>query len=142
MKGRYFKEHGAWHDRVTGRHLHDIAAEVKPSARLLHLMETVAEHDQTPAEAEAELRADGVDVDAFLRSVHAAVDQASVVVDWCWGVVHGSGGFEAYERHELPLFTCSREQAIAEFVVRALANPKCEGSREVLLAIHKKRLGE
>lgn len=69
MSGRYFIDHGMWHDRKTGRHLEDIVSDTKPSDRLAKLLEVVADHDQTPEEARAELEADGVDVDGFLRKV-------------------------------------------------------------------------
>lgn len=75
MGGRYFIEHGMWHDPKTGRHLEDIVKEAKPSERLLHLLATVAEHDQTPEEARAELESDGVDVDAFLRKVNKEIEE-------------------------------------------------------------------
>lgn len=70
MSGRYFIDHGMWHDRKTGRHLEDIVGEVKPSERLAKLLVAVADYEQTPEEARAELEADGVDVNAFLARVH------------------------------------------------------------------------
>lgn len=69
MSGRYFIEHGMWHDRKTGRHLEDIVSEAKPSERLAKLLDAVADHEQTPEEARAELEADGVDVNAFLARI-------------------------------------------------------------------------
>lgn len=70
MSGRYFIDHGMWHDRKTGRHLEDIVSEARqPGDRFMHLLESVADHDQTPEEALAELEADGVDVVAFLERI-------------------------------------------------------------------------
>lgn len=43
--------------------------------KVLQLMLAAAEHDQTAEEAETELRADGVDVDAFLDGVAKAIRQ-------------------------------------------------------------------
>jgi 6-phosphogluconate dehydrogenase len=43
--------------------------------RILALLVDAAEHDQTAQEAEEELVADGVNVTAFLASVHGAVQQ-------------------------------------------------------------------
>ena len=53
--------------------LWDEAKRIVEERRLLALMLDSAEHDQTADEAEAELRADGVDVDAFLARVHACI---------------------------------------------------------------------
>jgi hypothetical protein len=41
--------------------------------KLLALLVNVAEYDQTPEDAESELRADGVDVDAALARIHDAI---------------------------------------------------------------------
>lgn len=65
---RFFVDHGMIHDRATGRHV-----TVEQAARLLLV---VSEIDQTAEEAEAELRADGVDVDAFLDRVRNALSPA------------------------------------------------------------------
>jgi len=71
MSGRFFIDHGMWHDRKTGRHLEDMVSEVPPDARFSKLLEAVAGYDQTPEEAQAELEADGVNVDAFLARIAA-----------------------------------------------------------------------
>lgn len=42
---------------------------------ILALLEDIADHDQTPEEAQDELAADGVNVSAFLARVQQAVDQ-------------------------------------------------------------------
>lgn len=50
---------------------------VRPATeRVFGLFAAVSDYEQTGDEAEAELRADGLDVDAFLDGVHAAVDKA------------------------------------------------------------------
>jgi len=68
--GRFYIYHGMWHDRKTGRHLEDMVSEAKPSERLARLLEAISDHDQSPEEAQAELEADGVDVNVFLARVH------------------------------------------------------------------------
>lgn len=47
-----------------------------PPERVLRLMLDAADHNQMAEEAEQELRADGVDVDAFVASVHDAIAKA------------------------------------------------------------------
>lgn len=61
---------------------------------------------------------------------------------WCHGVITGPGGFLSLEEHELPIWTVSREEAIARFVIRALANLECLGSGDVLNAIMDKRFDD
>lgn len=65
MKERFFVDHHTIHDRMTGRHV-----STENAAKLLSLL---VEYDQSTEEAEAELRADGVDVDAFISRVHADI---------------------------------------------------------------------
>ena len=57
---------------------------------------------------------------------------------WLDKIINGSGGFEDMEEHEFCVFA-DREVAIAEFVIRCLANPNCEGSEEILSSIIKQR---
>lgn len=59
--------------------------------------------------------------------------------EWIEKIVNGSGGFVDFENHEWPVYHNSREYSIAAFVVRCLANPKLEGSQEVLDAIIERR---
>ena len=47
-----------------------------PAARVLRVLVDAAEHEQTAEKAEAELRADGVDVEAFIASAHEAIAAA------------------------------------------------------------------
>jgi hypothetical protein len=61
------------------------------------------------------------------------------ITDWCKRIIHGSGGFLNWEDREWIVFHTSREQGIAEFVIRCLANPLCEGSDKVLEKIMKAR---
>lgn len=58
---------------------------------------------------------------------------------WVNRVIKGIGGFESWEDHEGVIFHTSREEGIAEFVIRCLANPSCEGSDKVIEAIIEQR---
>lgn len=40
-----------------------------------------------------------------------------------------------FENCEIAIQTIPRDEAVAQFVIRCLANPDCEGSREMLDAI-------
>lgn len=58
---------------------------------------------------------------------------------WLGRIIHGTGGFKNCEKYEAMLHHISREYSIAEWVIRCLANPECEGSNEVIEAIIKQR---
>lgn len=59
--------------------------------------------------------------------------------DWIYRVIKGPTGFETWEDRECVIFHNSREEDIAAFVIRCLANPLCDGSKEVLDAILEQR---
>jgi len=61
------------------------------------------------------------------------------IEDWIEKIINGGGGFKSMEEHEIVIHHIDRETSIAGFVIRALANPKCEGSEDVLKAIEKQR---
>lgn len=56
---------------------------------------------------------------------------------WVQELMDGVGGFKAYFRKEVVVG--DRVNAAARFVIRALANPDCEGSDKVLEAIMEAR---
>jgi len=58
---------------------------------------------------------------------------------WINRVIKGSAGFETWEDREGIIFHNSREEGIAAFVIRCLANPLCDGSEDVLAAILEQR---
>ena len=58
---------------------------------------------------------------------------------WAKDIIDGAGGFISYEDHELVVWHISRERAIAEWVIRCLANPESKGSQEVLDSILERR---
>jgi len=63
----------------------------------------------------------------------------SAIADWCKRVIEGSGGMNDYEHFEMAVWHVPDRVAAAMWVVRCLANPKCEGSAEVLQAIQERR---
>jgi hypothetical protein len=58
--------------------------------------------------------------------------------EWVNSVINGIGGFNSWEEHEIVIHN-SREESIAGFVIRCLANPACEGSKEIIEAIISER---
>ncbi len=59
--------------------------------------------------------------------------------NWVKRIIKGPAGFDVWEDRECVIFHHSREEGIAEFVLRCLANPNCEGSDKVLDAIMQER---
>lgn len=59
---------------------------------------------------------------------------------WCHDIIKGSTGFESYEYHEFVIWHIPRECAIAEWVIRCLANTGSKDSEMVLNSIlaHRK----
>lgn len=60
------------------------------------------------------------------------------IAAWCKRVLGDGGGLRSYQKHERGGERPSN-QRIAEWVIRCLANPGCEGSEAVLLAILEQR---
>ena len=71
----------------------------------------------------------------FTNSILKKMD----INDWINRVIKGPTGFEIWEDRECVIFHNSREEGIAAFVIRCLANPLCDGSKEVLEAILEQR---
>lgn len=61
------------------------------------------------------------------------------IEEWISQVIDGSGGFKVWEDSEWVIHHKSREYSIAAWVIRCLANPKCEGSKQVLRSINRHR---
>jgi hypothetical protein len=61
------------------------------------------------------------------------------IKEWVKEAIHGVGGLESYEDHEVADQSEDPRLRGAEWVIRCLANPECEGSRKVLDAIHERR---
>jgi len=51
---------------------------------------------------------------------------------WCEKIITGTGGLHAWENHEGGVVSGDRDVAVARWVLRCLANPLCEGSKDVL----------
>lgn len=56
---------------------------------------------------------------------------------WCARVANGGAGVRAYYKKEHGRAPCADE--IVAFTIRALANPACEGSHDVLKEIERQR---
>jgi hypothetical protein len=61
------------------------------------------------------------------------------IKEWVKEVIHGVGGLESYEDHEVADQSEDPRLRGAEWVIRCLANPECEGSRKALDAIYDRR---
>lgn len=60
---------------------------------------------------------------------------------WLHAIIDGPGGLHDFEARECASPVAGRDEAVAAWVVRCLANPHCEGSRAVLDAIIQRREG-
>jgi hypothetical protein len=56
---------------------------------------------------------------------------------WCHEIAED---MQAFEDHEWVIYHVSEKEAAICYVIRCLANPKCEGSAEVLNSIAERRL--
>jgi hypothetical protein len=61
------------------------------------------------------------------------------ISEWITGIIDGPGGLHDYERCELASPTVPRDEAVAAWVIRCLANPRCEDSDGILAAIQEQR---
>jgi len=61
------------------------------------------------------------------------------IEEWINEIISGVYGFEVMEECEFVVHNVSRETSLVSFVIRALANPECEGSDEVLSKILEQR---
>jgi hypothetical protein len=59
--------------------------------------------------------------------------------NWINKIIKGPTGFETWEDREGVIFHNSREEGIADFVIKCLSNPSCNGSSEVLEFILNQR---
>lgn len=61
------------------------------------------------------------------------------IAAWCKHIIEGQAGMNSYEARELVVWHESERFSAAQWVIRCLANPDCEGSGEVLQAIVEQR---
>lgn len=59
--------------------------------------------------------------------------------DWIDKTINGTGGLHSFERHEAVVMNAPRDEAVAAWVIRCLANPENEGSADVLASIVARR---
>jgi hypothetical protein len=67
------------------------------------------------------------------------VSEWAGVKAWALRIIEGVGGMNDYDRYEVVVWNVPERIAAAEWVIRCLANPQCEGSEEVLQAIMAQR---
>lgn len=60
------------------------------------------------------------------------------IEDFIKEIISGPTGFKTWEDREFIVHT-NRDEAIAAFVIRCLANPRCENSNNVLEKIEARR---
>lgn len=61
------------------------------------------------------------------------------IIQFCRDIIQGVGGLHDYERYELAVPNFDRDICVAIFVIKCLANPKCDGSQEILNLILERR---
>ncbi len=64
--------------------------------------------------------------------------EAFDIKKWVDEIVLGPAGFRSFEEHEVVVFD-NRDCGLADFVLRCLANPRCEGADKVLAEIARRR---
>ena len=63
----------------------------------------------------------------------------SPIEEYCAKIINGSGGLHAFERHELAGAKRDRDEAVAIWTIKCLANPRSEGSARILELIQERR---
>lgn len=58
---------------------------------------------------------------------------------WISNIIEGTAGFKVCEEREIMIHHISRIHSVSAWTIRCLANPECEGSKEVLDSIIKQR---
>ena len=61
------------------------------------------------------------------------------IAAWIHRMIDGVGGLHDFEYYEMAIPNIPRDEATATWIVKCLANPKCEGSAEMLSAIQERR---
>lgn len=68
-----------------------------------------------------------------------AEKKTDFIYEWIKKCIEGTGGLLNYERYEWAIRNDTDEMTAASWIIRCLANPKSEGSEEVLQAIIERR---
>lgn len=63
-------------------------------------------------------------------------EQGIDIASWCAEVLEN---MQAWEEREIVVHHIPERNAVAHWIIRCLANPACEGSREVLESIERRR---
>lgn len=74
-------------------------------------------------------------VDTFQGQEPAALD----IFQWSQDIVEGPGGYNNWKQYEWVDTGVSDRVAVAQWIIRCLANPNCAGSGEVLKMIVARR---
>jgi len=54
-------------------------------------------------------------------------------------IINGAGGLHDFEYHEIATPNYDRDVVVAIWVIKCLANPSCDGSKEAMEAIIERR---
>ena len=61
------------------------------------------------------------------------------ILEFSEKIISGVGGLHDFEYHEIATPNYDRDVVVAIWVLKCLANPDCEGSKEAIEAIIEKR---
>jgi hypothetical protein len=61
------------------------------------------------------------------------------IQEWLDQIINGTTGLHSFEAHECAVMNVPRDEAVASWVIRCLANPASEGSADVLESIIRRR---
>lgn len=69
------------------------------------------------------------------------MSEENILLEYSKKIILGVGGLHDFEEHEMAFPNFDRDVSTAIWVIKCLANPKSEGSAEVLNAIIEHRNG-
>ncbi len=61
------------------------------------------------------------------------------ILQYCKNIIESAGGLHDFEYHEMASPNYDRDTSTAIWVIKCLANPKSEGSKEILDLIAQRR---
>ena len=74
-----------------------------------------------------------------LRDAERERERRIAGADWVKDIIEGPQGMNSFQRHEMVIWNEPERIAAANWVLRCLANPSCEGSGQMLHAILERR---